>query len=154
MKMKKKSLAAVIAGLVLGSASTLGWADGEPCENNFSVKEGLFEKKIYKTWQDFPIVPIQSVYRRAYKSLVKDGWIINLTDKEGGVISASQLEGSPNEGGKVVPLNIFIENAGKYGSILGAVRVSMILPVPGGLHADEHMVRKTFCAILADIKQY
>lgn len=154
MGMQKKSLIIGIGGLILISISMLGWAENEPCETNFTVKEGLFDKKIYKTWQDFPIVPIQSIYRRVYKSLIKDGWIINLTDKEGGVISASQLEGSPGEGGKVAPLNIFIENAGKYGSILGSVKVSMIFSVPSGLHADEHMVRKNFCAILADIKQY
>lgn len=153
MNMQKK-IAMGIAGLILVSVSTLSCAESEPCETNFTVKDGLFDKKIYKTWQDFPIVPIQSIYRRAYKSLIKDGWTINLTDKEGGVISASLLEGSPGEGGKVATLNIFIENAGKYGSILGSVRTSMIFSVPSGLHADEHMVQMNFCAILADIKQY
>lgn len=154
MNMQKKSLIIGIGILTLVSFSRVSWAESEPCVTNFTVKEGLFDKRIYKTWQDFPIVPIQSIYRRAYKSLIKDGWTINLTDKEGGVISASLLEGSPGEGGKVATLNIFIENAGKYGSILGSVRTSMIFSVPSGLHTDEHMVQMNFCAILADIKQY
>ena len=98
MNMPEKFLVVGTGLLILAFASTLSWAGSEPCETNFTVKDGLFDKKIYKTWQDFPIVPIQSIYRRAYKSLVKDGWIINLTDKEGGVISASQLAGSSGEG--------------------------------------------------------
>ncbi|CAG1004906.1 hypothetical protein ANAEL_03280 [Anaerolineales bacterium] len=152
MNKLKKSLAIGAGLLILVSAATPGWAASEPCETNFTVKEGLFDKKIYKTWQDFPIIPLQTVYRRAYKSLIKDGWIINLTDKEGGVISASQLEGSPGEGGKVATLNVFIENAGKYGSELGSVRVLMIFSVPSALHASEHMVQMNLCALLSGIK--
>ena len=152
MNKLKKSLAIGAGLLIIVSAATPGWAASEPCETNFTVKEGLFDKKIYKTWQEFPIIPLKTIYRRTYRSLVKDGWIINLTDKEGGVISASQLEGSPGEGGKVASLNIFIENAETYGSLLGSVKVSMILSVPSSLHAHEHMVRMNFCAVLSDIK--
>src|SRR4030066_1706179 len=122
MNKLKKSLAIGAGLLIIVSAATPGWAASEPCETNFTVKEGLFDKKIYKTWQEFPIIPLKTIYRRTYKSLVKEGWIINLTDKEGGVISASQLEGSPDEGGKVASLNIFIENAETYGSLLGSVK--------------------------------
>lgn len=154
MNSVKKPLAVGIAGLILAATSASVWAEGTQCETSFTVKEGLFNRKVYKALQDYPIVPIQAIYRRAYKSLVKDGWIINLTDKEGGVISASQLEGSAGEGGKVATLNVFIENAGKYGSLLGNVRVSVIFSVPGALQADEHMVRMALCSLLADIKQY
>ena len=152
MNIEKKPFAIGLAGLLLAFASASAWAEGTQCENSFTVKDGLFNRKVYKTLQDYPIVPIQAIYRRAYKSLIKDGWVINLIDKEGGVISASQLEGSPGEGGKVATLNLFIENAGKYGSLLGNVRVTTIFSVPGALQADEHMVRMALCSILGDIK--
>ena len=154
MNRSKKSLAVGIGCLVLLSISTISWADVAPCEKNFTVKEGFFGKKIYKTWQDLQDLMPQTIFKRAYAFLVKEGWVINFTDKETGVISALQQDVSADGGGKVAPLNIFIENAGNYlGGKSGGTRVTMTFSIPGGLHAQEDMVRKNFCDALAEIKK-
>ncbi len=136
-----------------------GWADTAPCEKNFTVKDGLFDKKIYKTWQDMLALTQQMVFNRTYAYLVKDGWVINLANKEAGVISASQVEESSGGAGKVANLNILIENAGNYfgglpsgRGVPGGYRLTMAFSVPSGLNAHEEMVRKNFCDALAEIK--
>ena len=154
MNISKKSLAIGMICFFVTSISTISWADSLPCEKNFTVKDGLFDKKIYKTWEDLLALTPQMIFMRTYALLVKDGWLINFTDKEAGVILASQQEGSAGEGGKVAPLNIFIENAGNYfGGIRGGFRITMTFAVPSGLHANEDMVRKNFCETLAAIKK-
>lgn len=154
MDRSKKLRVIGIGCLVLVSVSTASRADSAPCEKNFTVEEGLFNRKVYKTWHDFLLFAPQTIFNRTYTSLVKDGWIINSLDKESGIIFASQLEGSPGEGGKVASLNIIIENARNYfEGIKGAVRISMILSVPSGLHESDDMVRKNFCDLVTDIKK-
>jgi len=153
------SLVIGVACLAFATIPATGWADTVPCEKNFTVKDGLFDKKIYKTWQDLVALTQQMIFKRTYAYLVKDGWVINLTDKENGIISASQAEESSGGAGTVANLNILIENAGNYFGGLpsgrdfpGGYRVTMIFSVPGGLHAREEMVRENFCDALAEIK--
>lgn len=102
---------------------------------------------------------LQMIFNRTYAYLVKDGWVINLTDKETGVISASQADEPSGSAGKTATLNILIENVGNYFGGLpsgsgapGGYRLTMAFSVPGGLHAHEEMVRKTFCDALAEIR--
>lgn len=154
----RNSLVIGVACLVLATIPATGWADTAPCEKNFAVKDGFFGKKIYRTWQDLLDLSQMMIYRRAYEYLVKDGWVINLMDKELWVISASQAEELSGGEGKAANLNILVENAGNYfGGIPsgrgtpGAYRITMTFSVPGGLHADEGQVRKYFCAALAEI---
>ena len=155
--MTKNLLATGIGFLALISAPIYGSADGLPCENNFTVKDGFFDRKIYKTWQDFEARTLtnQIVLQRANVFLVKEGWIINSSDKEAGVISASLQEGAPGEGGRVASLSILAEGSNSYlGGKTGGTRVTAIFSVPAGLHAQEDNVRNNFCDILAYIKQY
>lgn len=136
-----------------------GWAAAQPCEKNLTVKDGLFERKIYKTWQEIPALTRPAIFMRAYSYLVKDGWIINLTDQESGVISAALVDGSSGSTGKMANLNVLVENAGNYyggvagkRGVPGAFRVTMTFSAPGGLQAHEDMVRETFCKALTEIK--
>ena len=157
MNTSKKLLTIGIGWLALISISAISWADNLPCENNFTVKDGFFDRKVYKTWQDFEArtLTTQIVLQRAYVFLVKDGWIINSTDKEAGVISASLQEGTLGEGGRVASLSILTEGSNSYfGGKAGGTRVTTIFSVPAGLHAQEDRVRNNFCDILAYIKQY
>ena len=153
------SLAVGIVCMAFTTIPAAGWAETEPCEKNFTVKDGLFNKKIYKTWQDLVELSQQMIFKRTYAYLVKDGWAINLTDKESGIISVSQVEESSDGVGKMANLNILIENAGNYFGGLpsgrgtpGGYRLTMAFSVPSGLHAQEEMVRKSFCDALAEIK--
>lgn len=157
MNMPKKLSIIGMVCLIFAFIPTISRADGLPCEKNFTIKEGFFDKKIYTAWQDHlarTITP-QLVFMRAYAFLMKEGWIINFTDKEAGIISASQQEGTLGEGGKVATLNIFTEGSGSYfAGPTGGIRVTTIFSVPSGLHAQDEMVKKEFCDILAYIKQY
>lgn len=159
MKRLRNSLVIGVACLAFATIPATGWADTAPCEKNFTVKDGLFDKKIYKTWQDMVALTQQMIFKRMYAYLVKSGWVINLTDKEAGVIFASQVEESSAGAGKVANMNILIENAGNYFGGLpsgrgfpGGFRITMTFLVPNGLHAHEEMVRKNFCDALAEIK--
>lgn len=145
--------------MVFAAIPATVWADTAPCEKNFAVKEGFFDKKIYRTWQDILDLTQQMIFKRTYKYLVKSGWVINLMDKETGVISASQAEILSGGEGKVANLNILIEDSGNYfrgvpsrRGVPGGYRITMTFSVPGELHADEDMVKKNFCAALAEIK--
>lgn len=148
-----------VACLTFATIPATGWADTAPCEKNFTVKDGFFDKKIYRTWQDLADLSQMMIYRRTYAYLVKDGWVINLTDKGNGIISASQVEESSGGAGKAATMNILIENAGNYFGGLpsgrgmpGGFRITMTFSVPSGLHAHEEMVRENFCDALAEIK--
>ena len=149
-----------VACLALAAIPATGWADIAACEKNFAVKDGFFDKKIYRTWQDLRDLSQMMIYRRAYEYLLKDGWVINRMDKEYWAISASQAEELSGGEGKAANLNILIENAGNYfGGIpsrkgtLGAYRITITFSVPGGLHTDEGMIKKYLCATLAEIKE-
>lgn len=148
-----------VACLVFATIPANVWADTAPCEKNFTARDGFFDKKIYKTWQDIRDLTSQMIFKRAYSYLVKGGWVIKLADTETGVIIASQVEESSGGAGKVASLNILVENSGNYfggvpskRGVPGAFRVTMTFSVPGGLHAHEDMVRESFCNALAEIK--
>ena len=159
MNRLRNSFVVGVACLVFSTIPATVWAVTEPCEKNFTVKDGFFDRKIYKTWQELLALTRQAIFMRTYTYLVKGGWVINLTDEETGVISASQVEDSSGSAGKMANLNILIENAGNYyggvagkRGVPGAFRVTMTFSVPGGLDAHEDMVRKEFCGALAEIK--
>ena len=158
MNKSRNPLAIGVAWLVFAAIPATGWAEIVPCEKNFAVKDGFFDKKIYRTWQDLRDLSQMMIYRRAYEYLVKDGWVIDRMDKELWVISASQTEELSGGEGKAANLNILIENAGNYfGGIPsgrgtpGAYRITMTFSVPGGLHTNEDQVKKYFCAALEEI---
>lgn len=145
--------------MAFATVQTSGWAETAPCEKNITVKDGLFDNKIYKTWQDLVALTRQMIFNRTHAYLVKDGWVINLTDREAGIISASQAGESSSGAVKVANLNILIENAGNYfggvpsgRGVPGAYRLTMTFSVPSGLHVHEDMIRKSFCDTLAEVK--
>lgn len=150
MKKLKRTSAFGMACLALSLFSTICWADAAPCEKNFTVKEGVLGRQIYNTWQVLPEITTQKAFRRTYIHLAKEGWAINLTDKEFGIISAS-----PGDGGKAAPLNVFIEDLGDNGGGVSpkGIKVTITFSVPGGLQASEDSIRKSFCETLAEIKR-
>ena len=159
MNRSRKSFVIGVACLVFAAIPATGWAVTEPCEKNFTVKDGFFDRKIYKTWQELLALTRQAIFMRTYTYLVKGGWVINLTDEETGVISASQTEGSSGSAGNMANLNVLVESAGNYyggvasrRGVPAGFRVTMTISAPGGLAVHEDMVRKEFCAALAEIK--
>jgi len=131
--------------LVAAASPALAVEDQGGCASGFTVSGGFFSGKQYKTSSSLPGVSGQLAFKRAYASLIKKGYQIVESDKDVGVISASQQVISTS-GGKVAPLNILVEPDANAGS-----KVNFTFSTAGGLMASEDGVRDEFCKITSDI---
>ncbi len=131
---------------ILGFLPMQVFAEAVQCEANFS-KEGDFLKgTTYKTWALFEKVLPSEAYKKVYRYTVKDGWKITESDKDLGIISASQDVSYGK--GKTVPLNIVIEEAGSIGS-----KVSLTYSTSGGVTSPIDAVKKHFCLTMAEVEK-
>ncbi len=121
-------------------------AIADQCTSNFSKEGGFFSGTTYKTWALFDNIKPSKAYKKVYLYTAKDGWQIIKSDKELGIISASQ---SVSYGeGKTVPLNIIVEESGTNGS-----KVSLTYTTSGGVSSPTDAVKKHFCLTLAEVKK-
>ncbi len=130
-----------IAFLLLSIPTLVG---ANQCEINFTEEGSFIKGKTYKTWALFDNVQPTDAYKKVYLYTVKDGWKITESDKELGVISASQ-DVSYGQG-KTVPLNIVVEEAGSAGS-----KVSITYSTSGGVKSPTDAVKKHFCLTLNEV---
>ena len=130
----------LIALAALGSTSATAHADEATCIANFKTSGSFFSGKQYQTWLTLGSVTKSDAFTKIYGSLVKDGWKIGQTDKEVGVISASQ-EVSYGEG-KSAPLNILIETEGTQ------TKATATFTTSGGVAAKAASVQKSLCGYL------
>jgi hypothetical protein len=121
-------------------ASIAAHADEATCIANFKTTGSFFSGKQYQTWLTLGNVVKNDAYTKIYGSLVKDGWKIGQTDKEVGVITASQ-EVSYGEG-KNAPLNILIETEGAQ------TKATATFTTSGGVAAKAANVQKSLCGYL------
>lgn len=124
----------------LASISIAAHADEATCVANFKTSGSFFSGKQYQTWLTLGNVSKPDAFTKIYASLVKDGWKIGQTDKEVGVITASQ-EVSYGEG-KSAPLNILIETEGTQSKATATFTTS------GGVAAKAASVQKSLCGYL------
>jgi hypothetical protein len=137
-----EKLSIAVAATFLSLASSLALAAPEDCASNFSVEGNFFKGKVYKTSAELPAVKPEAAFRKAYLFTSANGFTIASSDKEMGVISASQ---SVSYGeGKSVPLNIQIEPVGN-GS-----KISILYSTSGGVTSPEDAVKKHFCSTIAE----
>jgi len=115
------------------------------CVSNFSVSGSFFTGKQYKTSVVLPEVSSQTAFKKAYASIVKKGYQITQSDKDIGVISASQ-QVTGSKGGKTAPLNVLVESDSGAGS-----KIDFSFSTAGGLMAPEDAVRDEFCKITSEI---
>lgn len=128
------------SALLLGAlcASGSAWADTQ-CTDNYTLEGNFFQGRLFQSWGSYSQVPFDEAYRRAYSNVVRQGFRIQQTDKDAGIIAAEQnVTGS----GKVVPLNVIIESEG------AGSRVSVSFTTTGGLAVGESNVKDSFCQIL------
>lgn len=76
---------------------------------------------------------------------VNDSWAITNTDKDLGIISASQMVSFGE--GKTVPLNIGFEPKG------ASVNVSMTYSTSGGVTAPLESIQKYFCSTVEKVNR-
>jgi hypothetical protein len=107
---------------------------------NFSYSGSFASGRTYKTNVLVLGVSKQDAMGRASRKLTQDGWQLVNTDKDAGVLSASQSVSYGN--GKTVPLNVIIEEEGKD------VTVSTTYSTPGGVSSPLDAIARQFCDII------
>ena len=118
-------------------------ADATPeCLANYTQEGSFFSGRSMKTHARLPGTPQNTAYSRAYGSMARRGYQIESSEREAGVISASQPV-SMSE--KKVPINIVIVPESDTDS---SITVSVNLP--GGLSTSKDAVQKELCSIIAD----
>ena len=80
---------------------------------------------------------------RVAKELAVQGWAITNTDKEIGIINASQTVSYGQ--GKTAPLNVGIDDKD------GGVNVTVTFSISGGLTTPVDGVKDTFCKIIVAV---
>lgn len=132
--MKMKCMLIALAMLVPGMAMA-----AQPCLDNYTQEGSFIKGRTFKSWQEYPALPADKAYKKAYQKVMADGFKIITADKEMGAISAQQnVTGSD----KTVPLNVMVEDAGK-GS-----KVTLIFATSGGLAVGKEAVQTGMCDIL------
>jgi hypothetical protein len=113
-----------------------------PSYKHFTESGNFFTGKKMTTWQEFPDVTTTNAFKRAYAWIAKNGYSIVSSDKEMGVISATQNVTS--KAAKTVPISILVENSGHDGS-----KVTITISLSGGLVTSG--VRGTFAKFMEAI---
>jgi hypothetical protein len=112
------------------------------CASKFSASGGQYKSSVV-----LPEVSSQTAYKKAYTSLVKKGYQITQSDKDIGVITASQpakgVLGMAN--GQFNVFNVLIESDSGAGS-----KIEFSFSV-GGAWTSSDAVRDEFCKLTSEI---
>jgi hypothetical protein len=141
--MKKIISAIGISCLILVATSIAARAEDDLVVKHFTESGSFFTGKKYGTWQEFPDVATTNAFKRAYAYVAKNGYKILSSDREMGVISATQ---DVVHSQKTVPLNILVEDSGHGGS-----KVTLTFSIGGGLSTSKKGVQETFSKIMAEV---
>ncbi|MGL6289101.1 MAG: hypothetical protein ACRC2H_00265 [Silanimonas sp.] len=118
-------------------------ADTAPeCMANYTQEGSFFRGRSMKTSARLPGTSQNTAYSRVYGSMARRGYQIESSEREAGVISASQPV-SMSE--KKVPINVVVTpDSDTDSSIIVSVNL------PGGLSTSKEAVQKELCSIIAD----
>jgi len=132
----KRGLACV--GFVLVTANAIA---AEPCLDNFTADGNIFTGRTYKTWAIVPGVRPEEAFPRVYAFTAENGFTVVSSNKEVGVISATQ---SVSYGkGKTVPLSVTLREEG------ADTRITISYATSGGLASPEDAIKRHFCLTIA-----
>jgi hypothetical protein len=113
-------------------------ATDSSCGEHFTAEGSFFAGKKFSTWAEFAAVPKDDLYTRVYGNIAKDGWQITSSDKDAGIISASQ---SVSYGkGSTAPLTVVIESSGSGSKATATFRIG------GGQMTKEETVKQKLCS--------
>lgn len=129
------------ASLVLHTAHADDDASAADCLAHFTSEGNLFVGKKFSTWVEFPNVAKPDAYSRASLAVSKDGFTIVSSDKEAGILSASQSVSFGK--GSTAPLLIVVEPSKATGSKLTAT-----FRTAGGQATKTETVRMKLCEYL------
>lgn len=137
--LKNNRCAALLVGLVCLSAGVR--ANASSCEEGLVISGSLFTGKMYKIAMDLPGASSGAAFRGAYRFVVKEGWKVQQSDKDAGVIAAVNNEYFNK--GKTLPLNVVVEPTS------GGARISLTYSTPAGLSSPDEAVRDHLCKLVA-----
>jgi hypothetical protein len=135
------------ASLLVTSALSGRAQAGEPvvdCNANFSETGSFLTGKKSTTWVQYSSTAKIDAFTRLYATLAKDGWNIASSDKDAGVISATQAVTFGK--GSVAPLTVVVETDG------AGSKVTMTFSVAGGQHANTDSVKSKMCSYLTAVE--
>lgn len=130
--------------LLLSCFMAINAMAAEQCETNFTSQGSFFKGKTFKTWAEVEGVSSADAYKKIYQQVAKDGWKISSSDKDLGIISASQDVSYGK--GKTAPLNIIVEESGSNS------KVSISYSISGGVSSPEKAVVESFCKTIMAAK--
>jgi len=117
---------------------------GRQCVDNFTMEGSFWTGRTSKTHQDFAGVSKGEAFDRLLAKVASNGYQVNSSSKDAGLISASQgVTGSS----KTTPLNVVISDQPG-----GQVRVALVFVTSGGLAFSREGLEKEFCEILASVQ--
>jgi glutamine cyclotransferase len=143
--MKKTTLTILSTAFLLGGCAssgiqTLNTTDSRACAKNFTYSGSFLSGRTYKSHTFIKGVSKNTAMQRAARYTVNDGWSITNTDKNLGIISASQTVSYGQ--GKTVPLNISVESKNN------GVNVSMSYATSGGVTSPLEAIKNHFCSTM------
>lgn len=114
--------------------------DSRFCAKNFTHEGSLMTGKVYKTNGIIYGADKNSAFAKIIKHIAMDGWHILNSDKELGMINASQTVSFGK--GKTAPLNVSIDQ------VNNDVKVSVSFSTSIGVHSPAEAVMESFCEII------
>jgi hypothetical protein len=118
-------------------------AEGTPeCMANYTQEGSFFRGRSMKTHARLLGTAQNTAYSRVYGSMARRGYQIESSEREAGVISASQPV-SMSE--KKVPINIVVIPESDTDS-----SITVAVNLPGGLSTSKEAVQKELCSIIDD----
>lgn len=149
----KKIILIALSGIVLSGCVTPGVkneqakaalpADTRECAQNFTFDGSFWAGRTFKSHATAQGVSQATGIQRAARYLTSNGWTITNTDKELGIISASQTVSYGQ--GKTVPFNVTMEPQGN------ALRVTTTYVLSGGVTSPAEAVRDEFCNVIGAV---
>lgn len=143
--MKKILLIVFVVSLLSGCGGAgvtknLQTTDTRDCAKNFTYDGSFLSGRTYKTNAVVQNVSQDEAMKRAARLLIADGWQVNNTDTNLGIISASQTVSYGQ--GKTVPLNVSIAPLDK------GVKVNIAYSTSGGVTSPLDAITNQFCSIV------
>ena len=117
--------------------------DKRVCAQNFTFDGSFLAGRTFRTHQTIPNVSKSIAVERAAKYLVANGWSISSTDKDLGIVSASQTVSYG--AGKTAPLSVGVDE------VESGVEISISFSISGGVSSPVDAVKEEFCAIMLAI---
>ncbi|MCF6202428.1 MAG: hypothetical protein L3J59_01990 [Methylococcaceae bacterium] len=119
-------------------------SDKRACVKNFIYKGSFLAGRSYTTYAFIKNISKDKAMKLAALYTVNDGWLITNSDKDLGIISASQ---TVNYGkGKVVPLSIGFETKN------GGVKMTMTYSTSGGVTSPLESIKNHFCSTIEAVE--